>query len=260
MNTLYVVGGIVILLLILLLSVKYIVNDKHTLTELLPANEETKIAHSDMATRQNVSYNFTYSIWLYVNDWNYNYGNYKPIFGKYVGASTNAGKGQSYIEQLESCHQTYSSSSCDSLLPSPVVTFDKNNNDILIYMAGSDEIFKCKVSNIALQKWVNLTISLHKKTLDIYINGKLSKTCVLPSVPKLDATKQDVFICSGDNEDDKGFSGYTSKFQYLPYSTNPQQAYDIYTNGFGDMSSLMGDFKFKFSLLENGNITNTWTL
>lgn len=260
MNTLYVVCGIVVLLLILLLSIKYIVNDKHTLTELLPGNEETRIAHSDMATRQNVSYNFTYSIWLYVNDWNYNYGNYKPIFGKYVGEDATATKGQSYIEKLETCHQTFDSDACSALLPSPVVTFDKINNDILIYMAGSDEIFKCKVSNIALQKWVNLTISLYKKTLDVYVNGKLAKTCVLASVPNLDTTKQDVYLCSGDSTDNKGFSGYTSKFKYLPYSTNPQQAYDIYTNGYGDISSLMGDYKFKFSLLENGNITNTWTM
>ena len=62
MNTLYVVGGIVVVLLILLTSVKYIISDKHTLTELLPGNEETLIPYSSLPKRSGVTQHFTYSI------------------------------------------------------------------------------------------------------------------------------------------------------------------------------------------------------
>ena len=261
MNNFKVVGGIVALLLLLLISVKYIVSDKYTLTDVLPANEETKISYSELSEGDGINHNFSYSIWFYVNDWNYNYGNYKPIFGKYIGSDAVAAKGQSYIEKLETCHSDFGSDAiCANLKPSPVVTFDKINNDILIFMSGNSEIFKCRVPNIALQKWVNLTISLYKKTLDVYINGKLAKTCVLSSVPNIDNTKADLYLSSGNAEDMEGFSGYTSKFRFYPNALNPQQVWDIYSNGYGNIASTVGDYNFKFSLLENGNVTNTWTL
>ena len=39
--------------------------------------------------------------------------------------------------------------------------------------------------NVPLQKWVNLIISLYGRTLDVYIDGKLVRTCVLPGVAQV---------------------------------------------------------------------------
>ena len=43
----------------------------------------------------------------------------------------------------------------------------------------------CTVDNIPLQRWVNIIVSLNGRTMDVYINGKLTRTCVLPGVAKV---------------------------------------------------------------------------
>jgi len=50
-------------------------------------------------------------------------------------------------------------------------------------------IHKCAISNFPLQAWVNLIISLYGRTLDVYVDGKLVRTCVLPGVAMV-GTKQ----------------------------------------------------------------------
>jgi hypothetical protein len=70
-------------------------------------------------------------------------------------------------------------------------------------------------------------ISVYGRTLDIYINGKLVRTCVMPGVAVVDSNASLYVTPSG------GFSGWTSRLQYFPDSSNPQKAYDIYRKGYG---------------------------
>ena len=101
-------------------------------------------------------------------------------------------------------------------------------------------IHKCKVQNVPLQRWVNIIISLYGRTLDVYIDGKLVRTCLLPGVAKISQTAPVIITPNG------GFSGWTANFQYWANSTSPQQAYDIYKNGYG--GSALGDFFNKYRL------------
>lgn len=276
MKTSYIVGGIVVLLLLILFSAKYVVADKYTLREMLNATKIETVTKSELPSQSGISHNFTYSIWLYVNNWNYNNGKYKPIFGKFEGLSGTKGNNYiTYIEDLLDCNKNNynffditdasgtTTNKCSNLKPKPVVTFDKVQNDILIYVpCNKDEsingsnVYQCTVKNIPIQKWVNLSITLYKKTLDVYINGKLHKTCVLPNVPDmLDDGDGNIDITPGG-----GFDGYTSKFQFYPEALNPQEIWNIYSNGYGSLASTLGDYQVKMSLIENGNESNSFTI
>lgn len=281
MKTSYIVGGIVVLLLLILFSVKYVVADKYTLREMLNATKKETVTKSELPSQSGISQNFTYSIWLYVNNWNYNNGKYKPIFGKFEGLNSDdiicADAAENnyikFIENINCCHKSYTTyniidestgeetNNCDNLKPKPVVTFDKVQNDILIYVpcdksVNGTNVYQCTVKNIPIQKWVNLSITLYKKTLDVYINGKLHKTCVLPNVPDmLDEGEGNIDITPGG-----GFDGYTSKFQFYPEALNPQEIWNIYSNGYGSLASTLGDYQVKMSLIENGNETNSFTI
>ena len=57
-----------------------------------------------------------------------------------------------------------------------------------------------------------------------------------------------------------GFDGYTSKFQFYPEALNPQEIWNIYSNGYGSLASTLGDYQVKMSLIENGNETNSFTI
>ena len=231
MQTSYIIGGIVVLLLLILFSVKYVVADKYTLREMLNATKIETVTKSELPSQSGLSQNFTYSIWLYVNNWNYNNGMYKPIFGRFDGGDVTQKILTSYFEDINSCMTRPSPDSDCSLNPSPVVTFDKVQNNILVYIPNSyrDDItdttytnpFKCEVRNIPIQKWVNFSMTVYNKTLDVYINGKLHKTCVMNSVPVM--SSGDIHITPGG-----GFDGYTSKFQFYPEALNPQEIWNIY--------------------------------
>jgi hypothetical protein len=263
MKTSYIVGGIVVLLLLILFSVKYVVADKYTLREMLNATKIETVTKSELPSQSGLSQNFTYSIWLYVNNWNYKNGEYKPIFGRFDGGDATQKILTSYFEGINSCMTRPSIDSDCSFNPSPVVTFDKVQNNILVYIPNSyrDDItdktytnpFKCEVRNIPIQKWVNFSMTVYNKTLDVYINGKLHKTCVMNSVPVM--SSGDIHITPGG-----GFDGYTSKFQFYPEALNPQEIWNIYSNGYGSLASTLGDYQVKMSLIENGNETNSLTI
>ena len=83
--------------------------------------------------------------------------------------------------------------------------------------------------------------------MDLYLDGKLVRTCLLPGVPQISNT--DVQITPSG-----GFNGWTSKFQYFPSSLNPQDAWNIYIQGYGGnmFSNLIKSYQVQFSILENG--------
>lgn len=269
MKTSYIVGGIVVLLLLILFSVKYVISDKYTLREILNAKDVETVTKNELPKQNGTFQNFTYSIWLYINDWNYNYGISKPIFGKFQKSDGITDDNyNNYIDNLDICCDSalgQTGISCEDYSPKPVVSFAKKENQIFIYFPCDNNlsndghyIFRCDVGNIPIQKWINLSMTLYKKTLDVYINGKLHKTCVLPGIPimtDLANSNGDILLTPGG-----GFDGYTSKFQFYPEALNPQEIWNIYSNGYGSLASSFGDYRVKMSLIENGNETNSLTI
>ena len=203
------------------------------MSNITPGTQTTTIDVSKIDTGDNSgSVNFTYSLWFNINDWNYHYGEPKPLFRRLS------------MEPNKYC---------------PNVYFDRYTNDLVIEVATSNTsspVTTCKVQNVPIQKWVHLLISVYGKSLDTYINGKLVSTCILGGVPKLDGTKQ-ITICP-----DIGFNGWVTRFEYWADSTDPQLAWNKYKNGngVGIMASMFGNYGLKVALM-NGNVEqNTFTI
>ena len=115
---------------------------------------------------------------------------------------------------------------------------------------------KCTIRNFPLQKWVNLTVSLYGRTLDIYIDGKLVRTCILPGVAK-SGTGGSILVTPGN-----GFSGWTSQTRYWPDATNPQEAYGIYKDGYGGsiIGNLFNKYRVRISFLEDNQTKGSFEL
>jgi len=250
---------IIIILVLLYIVVKYIFSDTTTFTTLSSGTMMQTINAGSLATGTIAnSSNLTYSIWFYINDWNYKYGENKVLFGR-MGALTDT--------------QSISVSGVSGSNPCPAVILGSVENNISILLTcyagssvvttsddvtsadGSTIIHTCTVSNIPIQKWVNLLISTYGRTLDVYLDGKLVKTCVLPGVPKINQNSNVYVTPAG------GFSGWTGKFQYFPTSTDPQTAWNIYKAGYGGnwLSNLFGKYQVKVSFTDNGTETSGFT-
>lgn len=137
---------------------------------------------------------FTYNFWMYIADWQYRFGEKKTIFNKGMNG--------------------------------PEVSLAANQNslgvNIRTFADASGET--CGIDNIPLQKWVNLAIVLDNRTLDIYVDGRLERSCVLRGVPRLNKSPIK-FVPDG------GFYGQLSKFRYFNRPISPDEAYSVYSQG-----------------------------
>ena len=120
--------------------------------------------------------------------------------------------------------------------------------------AGS--AYNCKINNFPLQRWVNLIVSLNNRTLDLYLNGKLVRTCLLPATAIIDANASVALTPDG------GFKGWTSNIQYFSKSINPNEAFNIYSTGprCGGRLSLFDRYKLKLTYLVNNEDAGSVTI
>ena len=232
----------VIIVVLLIIVIHYVTKDVNTLTGLISAQTMQQIPAVDLASSEmsGNTANFTYSIWLFIDDWNYRYGEPKTIFGR---MASGAGQRQ----------------------PCPSVALDPILNNIVVSLAvypGLDElpdtgtnfvIHTCGISNIPIQKWCNFFISAYGRTLDLYLDGKLVRTCVLPGVANIDSNAPVYITPIG------GFSGWTSRFQYWAEASNPQKAWDVYKAGYGGslLGSIFGKYTIKVSVMEGDTVTSS---
>jgi hypothetical protein len=245
---------IIVVIVLLVIIWKYVLSDPNTLQGLQSAQTASTIAASSLATNGSdvPSSNFAYSVWFYVNDWNYRYGEPKVIFGR-MGAKSSTGNG--------------SVPGVSGLDPCPAVTLGAVENNIFVSVGcylgvnqepstpgGKTVVKTCSVTNIPIQKWVNLLVSVYGRSMDIYIDGKLVKTCLLPGVASVN-NNSNIYVTPNG-----GFDGWTSKLQYYPDSINPQQAWNIYTQGYGSWSSMFNSYQVQIALVENGQTQSSVTI
>lgn len=255
MNVLGIVLTVVVLVLIVMF-IYYFFKDPYTLSNLQNGQNSSTIKSSSLATNgSNIpSSNFAYSVWFYINDFNYRYGEPKVIFGRMGAPSTDNGGSLPGLNGLDPC-------------PAVVLGAVENNLEISLGCfpginqtpttpGGKTVIHTCKLSNVPVQKWVNLIISVYGRSLDVYIDGKLAKTCLLPGVANIN-NNSDIYVTPSG-----GFDGWTSRFQYYPNSLNPQQAYNIYVDGYGGnmFTNFLQGYQVTIALVENGTTQSSITI
>jgi hypothetical protein len=244
---------IVVILLLLYYLIRNYYSTKSKTTTLLSGTQMTIINSTDLdGNSSGVSTtNFSYSIWFYVNDWNYRYGEPKVIFER----TTSSNPVNNNINNLI------------TLNPCPLVSLGEISNDLNIVMSvypstpsstgsstgSSYKIQACTVSNVPIQKWVNLLISVYGRSLDVYLDGKLVKTFVLDGTASINNTSNVYITPNG------GFNGWTSSFNYYANSTDPQTAWNIYKKGYGGTGGI-GNYQVKVSLVKDGTETKSLTI
>lgn len=244
--------NIILLLLVLVLLfflIKYMVYDSNTLQASLKNGRD--MSTLTISTENNSS-NFAYSSWFYVNDWNYRYGEPKVIFGRMGSASATEDGSIPGVSGLDPC---------------PAVVLGPRENNLSVSLGcypgvdqqpttpgGKTVIHTCNIANVPIQKWVHLVVSVYGRTMDLYIDGKLVKTCLLPGVASINTTAK-VFLTPFG-----GFDGWTSRLAYFPNSLNPQDAWNIYVKGPTSWLSNMSSYQVQVSLVENGTTQSSVTI
>jgi hypothetical protein len=81
-----------------------------------------------------------------------------------------------------------------------------------------------RISDIPLNKWINVIIRCENTSLDIYINGLVAKSHILHGVPK--QNYGDVYVAMNG-----GFSGFISNLWYYNYALGVSSIQKIMQKG-----------------------------
>jgi hypothetical protein len=155
---------------------------------------------------------FTWSCWIYIDDLTYNSGKYRCVFYK----------GNEYATDRKTEEQPKGLNFPNN---SPGLYIAPNTNALVIIMNTfkviNEEII---IDDIPLNKWVNVIIRCQNTTLDVYINGTITKSHLLHGVPK--QNYGDVYIAPNG-----GFSGNISNLRYYNYALGTTEIANIMNKG-----------------------------
>ena len=148
---------------------------------------------------------FTWSVWIYIDDFTYNNGKYKTIF--YKGNDGLQTTGLNFPNNA------------------PGLYVAPNTNDLVVVMNTFDVINEqITIPDIPINKWISVIIRCENINLDIYINGLVTKSHVLHGVPK--QNYGDVYVAMNG-----GFSGFISDLWYHNYALGISAIQDLVKRG-----------------------------
>jgi hypothetical protein len=191
--------------------------------------------------------------WIYINDYSVNRGLNKPIFT--LGGSTFLTLAVFLGAYKSSLGVRVHTREAAAPTISPIAMGPKGqtSDDLTLRSLGSmfgnlqqeggllSESRPCDIDSIDLQKWVQLTICLNNKTVDVFVDGKLARSCVLPTFYKVDTSGFALNIC-----DFKGFGGFVSNVSVYNYALNPEQVWRMYMSGPGPQIGILDYIKGMF--------------
>jgi len=150
---------------------------------------------------------FTWSVWLFINDLKTNNGDlYQHIFHK-GNAEQDPATGLNFPNNA------------------PGLYISPKTNELTLIMNTYDNINEeVTIPNIPLHKWINIIIRCRNTNLDIYVNGIVTKSMQLLSVPK--QNYGDIFVAMGG-----GFSGFISNLWYFDYALGTAAIHNLVKSG-----------------------------
>jgi len=178
-------------------------------------SQDPKVSGSQTIYRSNNQVNgieFTWSVWLYINNSTVNtkFDKYKHIFHK--GNLEIGANGLNNPNNAPGLYISPLTSSIDDLaLTVTMSTFDKYNENITI-------------SNIPLNKWFNVIIRCKNTVVDVYVNGSIAKSTTLTGVPKQNFG--DVYVTNNG-----GFNGQLADLLYYSKALGIADIQNIMSKG-----------------------------
>jgi len=152
------------------------------------------------SNNQNNGIEFTWSVWLFINNINTDSTfKYNHIFNK--------------------GDVTFNQDGVASVNNAPGLYLSSETNTLRLFMdniVNADNLSSTPyldITNVPINKWVNVIIRLKNNLMDVYINGTVSGIKQFTNVPK--QNYNNVNICQNT-----GFSGYLSDLRYFDHDLN----------------------------------------
>lgn len=242
------------------------VNKYSLISGKMSANVEPITITSDRLPNIYEGSEFTISTWIYLSNWNYRrgfnksiisvggpnfdiirvyLGGYKPSLSVRLQTKDMSGISNAVPTSVTSTNTITSHN--DTRTQSMVESLDKETQNAVFNILQSDsELLNmnpiCDLPEIDLQRWVNITIAVNGRTVDVYYDGKLARSCVLPSFFKVDAGGYSAKLLGYG-----GFGGEIASVSMYDMALNPEQVYKNYMAGPEPITNVFDWFKSFFA-------------
>ena len=199
-------------------------------TEGLPGKSDTPFTYKGSEVPQIYpGGEYSVSTWIYVTNWTVNKGFNKPFLVlsggggnymtlvMYLGQFTNKLGVRLSYEAVNANDGLLTTSGSSPVYPQ-IVAAKRGYTD--------NDLQKCDIESVDIQRWVNITAVMMGKTVDIYIDGKLSRSSVLDGLFKTDGDTPTLKL-GGPN----GFGGLIGMTRAANVAYSPDKVYAYYQEG-----------------------------
>ena len=160
--------------------------------------------------------NYGVQWWMFINDWDYKFGEKKPVIRRGDRRSLNP---DVFLHPTENTLNVRIST-----YPRDDSTFGSESAPVGADGSATDDEFTCGVPNVPLQKWFAVALSVSGRNVDIYLDGLLIRSCLLPGVPR--SARGNIEIMPGG-----GFSGSVIDLFHYSRSLVPADAQQFAAKG-----------------------------
>lgn len=152
--------------------------------------------------------------WMYISNWDYRFGQDKDVLKRVASNDPKIVGPRIYLAPTENTLHVQV-----SLYPT-----NEKAGSAEPGVSSTGDSFTCSVENVPLQSWFSVSVTVFQRNLDIYINGRLVKSCVLPGIPK--PALGDVIL-----NDNGGFAGSICNVNGYSEMLNPDDAKSFHAKG-----------------------------
>lgn len=212
---------------------------------------------------------YSFGFWLYVRDFNKNFGRPKVLFYRGDGQEYGPFPSMQVVNPLVFLYPT-----TNTLGIRFSTKKDLAGDQAPFHSDGSlkggryfNAVHACDVPDIPLQKWVNIVVSVGSNHADIYVDGKLFRSCSYNSPISNVNGSLDVFPApSGEKEDNYRIDGSMRSLFFKPKPMNPSEALSMYYRGPGGGTGLferlfgIQDIKVDFTDVDGSKTSYDLTL
>lgn len=215
---------------------------------------------------------FTFSTWIYVSNWSYRQGYNKSIVRLggssmdtlriYLGGTkpklfvrlhtkqTGATPGMASATGTATATAGAAGTTGDSLDVPATLAMTYTTPQMDSSMADSPS--GCDATDIELQRWVNVVVAVNGKTVDLYLDGGLKRSCVLPYPFKVNPGGYSAKLLEYG-----GFGGKIASTTMYDSALHPEAVYKNYINGPEPVTSFTEWMKSFFTFGLNVSVSTT---
>lgn len=175
---------------------------------------------------------YSISCWINIADYTKGYGSLKNILVR-TGTMANP------IQPTDS-KDILGATNCQ--VQSPGIYLDATTTNLRVFTSVMDPNNggkvkcppeECVIRNIPLNKWVHIVYVLNSNNVDVYINGKLERSCVLNGIPYQNDFNS-LYLLNGPS-----YNGKLAQVQYFTEAITPGTVLQLYNKGPSGKNSIL---------------------